>query len=94
MEEDYVGPYRREAEFKRRQRWLKRAWRVSRAGNCYVNVMGSNAMIFPRGEGWGARVVDRESGRRWFSRACATPEEAKLLAFDLLAEMNEQEGYD
>jgi hypothetical protein len=44
MEEDYVGPYRREAEFRRR--WLKRAWRVSRARNSYLNAMRFNAVVF------------------------------------------------
>jgi hypothetical protein len=64
MEEDYVGPYRREAEFKRRQRWLKRAWRVSRARNSYLNAMRFNAVVFlgaKAGELW-AKVGDGMKG--------------------------------
>jgi hypothetical protein len=62
MEGDYVGPRRREAKLKQRQRWIAREWRESRAGNEYLNARGFNVVVFPRGTRWGARVEDRETG--------------------------------
>lgn len=88
MEEDLVGARARESAFKanraRRARWLIRGWRVSQAGNEYLNADGINVVIYPVKGGFGARVQHR--GRKWsrFSQhVYPTVERAKLAAFDM-----------
>jgi hypothetical protein len=43
MENDYVGPRRREAALKRRQGWLRRAWRTSWSGNDYITTASTSS---------------------------------------------------
>jgi hypothetical protein len=87
MEENLVGARKRETAFKasrkRRARWLTREWQTSRAGNQYLNADGFNVVVFPVDGAWGARILDRETGRgRALKRPCVT--DAKLAAFDAL----------
>jgi hypothetical protein len=51
IEEDYVGPRRREQQLRSRNRRLRRwcegdDWRVSALGNRYLNVDGYNIVLF------------------------------------------------
>ena len=59
MEENLVGFRLREDAFKasrsRRERWLSQEWRVSRAGNEYLNTDGFNVVVYPVRGGSGAR---------------------------------------
>jgi len=93
MEEDLVGARRREAGFRsdraRRSRWLSRTWRVSAAGNDFLNTNdGFNVVVFRRGAIWSARVEHRESGySRSSKRRYATADAAKLAAFDAMLGM-------
>jgi hypothetical protein len=74
MEENLVGA-----------RWLTREWQTSRVGNQYLNADGFNVVVFPVGDIWGARILDRETGRgRALKRPCVTEKDAKLAAFDAL----------
>ena len=89
MEENLVGARKREDAFKakqkRRARWLTREWQTSRAGNQYLNADGFNVVVFPVDDAWGARILDRETGRlRALERACVTERHAKLAAFDAM----------
>ena len=90
MEQDLVGARRRESEFKKRQsrrsRWLTRSWNVSRSGNDYLNTDGFNVVVYPKGRGWSSRVTDC-SGRVSQQSSCATAEQAKLAAFDVMLRM-------
>jgi hypothetical protein len=86
MEEDLVGARKREDAFKasrsRRARWLGRKWRMSSAGNEYLNTDGFNVVVYPIDNGWGARVRSRT--REWerkSRRLYATRESAKLAVF-------------
>ena len=89
MEENIIGARKRKDAFKasrkRRGRWPTREWLTSRAGNQYLNVDGFNVVVFPVDDAWGARILDRESGRgRTLRRPCVTERDAKLAAFDAL----------
>jgi hypothetical protein len=89
MEQDLVGARAREDAFKasrsRRARWLTREWRVSHAGNEYLNVDGFNVAIYPVKGGYGAPVLHRASEWSRFSqRVYPTVERAKLAAFDVI----------
>jgi hypothetical protein len=95
MEEDLIGAHKREAGFKnrssRRAHWLTREWRTSYAGNNYINTDGFNIVVYPTGATWGARVKHRESGQERLSRRpYASPEHAKLAAFDVMLQMKLQ----
>jgi hypothetical protein len=89
MEENLVGARLREDAFKasrsRRDRWLSRSWRTSRAGNQYLNTDGFNVVVYPVSAGFGARIEHRETGwGRTSKRHYATEEHAKLAAFDAM----------
>jgi hypothetical protein len=89
MEGDYVGPRRREARLKsrvkQRQRFVEREWNRSRAGNEYVNADGYNVTVFPRGDGFGSRIVNDQFGVKVFSRRVhPTSDAAKREAFDAM----------
>ena len=89
MEEDLVGARKREESFKanrsRRARWLTRQWRTSYAGNSYLNTDGFNIVVYPVGDGFGARIEHRETGWSQMSkRSYDTVEHAKLAAFDAM----------
>jgi hypothetical protein len=89
MEENLVGARLREDAFKasrsRRDRWLSRSWRTSRAGNQYLNTDGFNVVVYPVSNGFGARIEQRETEwGRMSKRRYATEEHAKLAAFDAM----------
>jgi hypothetical protein len=96
MEQDLAGARKREQDFKqrasRRSRWLDRRWRESRNGNSFLNTQdGFNVVVFEKGEGWGARFVDKRTGRTRFSRRpYASEAEAKLAAFDEIARCKDE----
>tara|TARA_Y100000813_G_scaffold174866_1_gene139865 strand:- start:41 stop:562 length:522 start_codon:yes stop_codon:yes gene_type:complete len=99
MEEDLVGARQRETAFKnsrsRRSRWLKRIWRLSAAGNEFLNTNdGFNVVVYRTGENWGARVEHRNSG---YSRTSKLPyqtsDHAKLAAFDAMLGMKHSEPW-
>jgi hypothetical protein len=92
MEQNVVRARQREQNFKRlqsrRKKWLTRTWRVSAAGNDYLNVDGFNVVVFPKGDHWGARVRERSSGReRTLPRRYETKDAAKLAALDVMLDM-------
>ncbi|MDT3687475.1 MAG: hypothetical protein RO009_20810 [Pseudorhodoplanes sp.] len=99
MEENLVGARKREAGFKsersRRVRWLSRRWRVSAAGNEFLNTNdGFNVVVYPRGAIWGARVEHRASGyQRTSKRPYKSADEAKLAAFDAMTGMKHSEPW-
>lgn len=86
MTGDVEGARRQEAEFKntekRRARWLTRDWRISHAGNEFLNVSGLNVVVYPRSAGWEARFANDE--KTVALPLCQTQDEAKLAAFDML----------
>jgi hypothetical protein len=99
MEENYEAPRRRERDLinaaEKRKRWLSRKWRRSAHGNPFLNTGGFNITVFPRKDGsWGGRIEDRASGRSILSRrAYATPDEAKLAAFDAMIFLRSNRGW-
>lgn len=99
MEEDLVGARKREAEYKndrsRRVRWLQRAWRISAAGNEFLNTSdGFNVVIYRKGSIWGGRVEHRPSGYQRTSKLpYGSPDEAKLAAFDAMLGMKHSEPW-
>jgi hypothetical protein len=92
MEQNVVRARQRERNFKllqsRRKNWLTRTWRVSRAGNDFLNADGFNVAVFPKGDHWGARVLERSSGRkRTLPGRYETKDAAKLAALDVMLDM-------
>lgn len=90
MEGNPAAAHHRETRFKlglsRRDRWLARDWRVSAAGNEFVNTSdGFNVVVFSRGSIWAARIEHRASGYARMSKLpYRTREAAKLAAFDAM----------
>ena len=87
MAEEYDGKSREqqlENRAARRSKWITRKWRVSRKGNCFLNVEGYNVGVsadnFTPGK-WKWRI-DSEFSRDRFD----TIEAAKLDLFDTLAD--------
>jgi len=99
MEEDPVGARRREAGFKndrnRRTRWLERTWRISAAGNEFLNTNdGFNVVVYAKGAIWGARVEHRATGYHRTSRLpYGSADDAKLAAFDAMIGMKHSEPW-
>ena len=90
---DAIGARDREHGLKliaeRRRNWLHREWRVSAAGNEYINTDGYNVVVFARssGDGFGARIKHRAYGNVEFTdRPVSTRREAKLAAFNRMIE--------
>ena len=99
MEDDYVGPRRRENALRsaagRKKRWLSRKWRISTRGNSYINTDGFNITIYPNGDGtWSGRIEDRGTARGINSRECYPTEgTAKLAAFDGMVFLKNKRGW-
>ena len=99
MEGDVLGARKREAGFKnergRRKRWLSREWRVSSAGNEFLNTNdGFNIVVYPKGATWGARVEHRSSTfQRTSKLPYQTQDHAKLAAFDAMIGMKHSEPW-
>lgn len=96
MEENYEGARNREAILRsaagKKRRWLDRKWKVSRAGNPYINANGYNVVVFPTGTpttpSWGFRVTNQETESYVTSRKLLPTEDAaKLRAFDAIVWM-------
>jgi hypothetical protein len=95
MELDYTAAYRREVQAKnqasRRSRWLTRRWKVSSRGNEYLNANGFNIVIFRQGSIWKALVSEVDGpNKRVSQRDYASPDAAKLAAFDVLPLLRER----
>jgi hypothetical protein len=90
MEQDYVGPRRREAEAKnrtsRRDRWLRRDWKTSQNGNEYLKTRdGFVVIMWEHRNGWAGVIKDSISGHeRVSNRRYGTAAEFKLAAFDAM----------
>jgi len=91
MTEDYANPKLREKELlnraNRRANWIKRDWRISRNGNFFLNVNGSNVVIFRDNRTNKFRVkIDEIFGRKTFD----TLPKAKIAAFNGLEYLKEK----
>lgn len=99
MEDDYVGPRRRESMLRasagRKKRWLTRRWNLSARGNPYLNTDGFNITIFPKTDrSWGGRIEDRSTEQFIVSqRHYATADQAKLAAFDAMIFLKNKRGW-
>lgn len=99
MEEDRVAPRLREGKLRnvaaRRRRWQSRVWKVSAAGNPYLNTDGFNVSVFQKKDGtWGGKLEERSSGRFVFSRRhYPTESAAKLGAFDGMIFLKTSRGW-
>jgi len=87
MEDDYVGPRERErrvrSEAQRRRNWLRRKWRISAAGNVFLNTDGLNIAVYQKGGGWSGRIMERASLKSVESRRIyPSIDTAKLGMFD------------
>ena len=83
MEEDYTAPKAREkrlrAAARRRSTWGRRQWRISYAGNLYLNTDGYTLAVYPvagRSGGWKVAVSQRSSGARQEGRRLYPSREA------------------
>jgi hypothetical protein len=89
MEESLVWARRRERQLKnrltRRSKWACRKWRVSAAGNPYLNSGEFNVVVYPRQQGQSWRVSHRVTGRTYFSpHVYASEVAAKVAIFDAI----------
>lgn len=89
MSEDLAGARHRDDRMRsrsaKRKRWLSRRWKTSVKGNDWIKADDFIVAVYPKVNGWGAtvRTTDRrfeQHSRRFY----ATPNEAKLAAFDLI----------
>ena len=91
MEGDYAAAERREKRAisiaGRRDRWMKAEWRESRKGNPYINRNGFNIVLYAYPGGWAYRITKQEADQFWRHAGYATPEEAKLAAFERFIEI-------
>lgn len=99
MADDYVRPRERErvlrSQSARRDRWLARSWRTSRAGNAWLRADGFRVSIFLKRDGtWGGSVTDEEFERQtYWLRSYRTEAAAKLAAFDAMVALKAQRPY-
>ncbi|MHC8493960.1 hypothetical protein ACTU44_14760 [Thalassospira sp. SM2505] len=99
MEEDYEAPRRRERQLRnsvqRKQRWLRRKWRISNKGNAYLNTDGFNITVFRKPNGtWGGTLIDRRTNQSVSSRRVyRTEDQAKLAAFDAMIFLKNERGW-
>ena len=95
MEQDYEAAKARERSLKnvaqRRNKWLKRSWRISAKGNPYLNTDGFNIVLFKINGKWSGIIKNRNTGEQQkVRRRYSTLEEAKLAAFDAMIFMKQQ----
>jgi hypothetical protein len=67
----------------RRSKWLIRSWRVSNAGNQFLNTAGINVVVFKKGRGYGYRYVGAK-GTKFSTIVYRTEDQAKVAVFDAL----------
>jgi len=89
MEQDYAAARDRERVLRnaarRRLNWLSRKRKVSRNGNPYLDTDGFNIVVFPKGQSWSARIVEKATDETHFARRqYETEDKAKLGAFDAM----------
>lgn len=89
MEQDMARARDRDAAMRaragRKDKWLTRKWRISAAGNTYLNDGGYNVVVFQRGDVWGFRVLNRETDDELIARKPYLSEiDAMLRAFDAI----------
>lgn len=92
MEQDLATARKREADYKnialRRQNWLRRQWRISDAGNAYLNTDGFRIVVYRKDTNWGATITHRSSGyQRQSQRPYASSDLAKLATFDAMIDL-------
>jgi hypothetical protein len=73
----------------RRLKWVIRKWRTSARGNSFINVKGTNVVVYRQAGGWGGRL-ENETHVAYLPRSFEAEKEAKLVAFDLFARMNQE----
>ena len=88
MEQDLQAARHRESSMKtslrRRQAFVRsRHWRISQKGNPWMQRDGWTVTIFPRGTGFKA-VLSRADKKMFLPQVFATPNEAKLAAYDVM----------
>ena len=76
----------------RRSMWLYQSWRESEKGNPYLNYGGYNVVVYPVGQAWGFRVVNREDSDDKVIAKIMLPSEnaAKLRALDAIEWLEQQ----
>jgi hypothetical protein len=99
MEQNYAGAKDRETSFrsrqKRRENWLKRAWRLSLKGSSYIKADGFHVAVYPRGTYWGGIITHRASGWEMASRKVRpTERDAKLAAFDTIEILRDRRPWE
>lgn len=88
MEQDLQAARHRKSSMKtslrRRQAFVRsRHWRISQKGNPWMRRDGWTVTIFPRGRGFKA-VLSRADKKIFLPQVFATPDEAKLAAYDVM----------
>jgi hypothetical protein len=71
-------------ESTRRLKWVLRKWRTSARGNSFINVKGTNVVVYRQAGGWGGRL-ENETHVAYLPRSFETEQEAKRATFDLFA---------
>jgi hypothetical protein len=93
MEGSLAKVKRREQQLKntatRRLNWITQKWRTSARGNSFINVKGTNVVVYRKEGGWGGRL-ENETHIAYLDRSFQTENEVKLAPFDLFAQMNEK----
>jgi hypothetical protein len=88
MEEDSKGPKQRERALRnrarRRARWLKRKWKVSREANLCLTTAGYHVDVCPKGAGWSFTVASDDAEPHHHAGTFSTLDQAKLAAFDFI----------
>jgi hypothetical protein len=92
MEENLYGAKERDTQMhsraQKRNRWLSRAWKVSRKGNEYIKSDGYIVTIYPKGPNWGATISQDAGSLLKHSRIkYTTSDQAKLAAFDVITKL-------
>lgn len=76
----------------KRARFLSRKWRVSGKGNDWLVADGYHVVVYQKSNGrWKARLTEDTdedtSGGPYWTKACATSDQAKLAAFDRITQL-------
>ena len=73
---------------RRRERWKRREWRISRKGNHFTNVHGFHIVVFHRNAQYSIGICERTAGEMTFgARRYASEVDALDAAFDALLYM-------
>jgi hypothetical protein len=93
MEGDEAAAKTREADLKslsqKRAKWLTRDWRISKAGNEFINTDGFNVVVYPWRGAWATRVMNNNTQEVWKPEITyETANQAKIAAFDAMFDMS------